>query len=264
MSYILDKTIKFCTIEKGLRCIGSGDFISLPYACNKILEYFIENKGRLITRSEILDEIFKKNELVDSECNLSQHISLLRKSFRELGFLKELFITKRRMGMVMPKDIKVEKDIPIGVEPPEPSDVEDKVPVHPGHENKREIKVASDNFKSFFFKMRSRSELIVLSFSLFLVVAFFIYQKNEINTFTPLLSVYETYTESGCKIKTTVNNAPNVNKDKIEKYIKINSINCTDEDVIYDMGDELTPIKINSIVHCNDGSVVCHSYLNKE
>lgn len=107
MNYIFEDTIRFDALDRSLTHLETKDNISLATSVSVLLEYFIKNQGAVIARDTLLDDIFKKNELVDSDSNLSQNISMLRKGFRDLGVDKDILVTKPRIGLLLPEDVKV-------------------------------------------------------------------------------------------------------------------------------------------------------------
>lgn len=94
MDYIIEDTIRFNTEDRSLTHVETSDNIFLAMPGCFLLEYLVKNQGTVFTRNQLLDDIFKKNELVDSDSNLSQNVSMLRKSFRDLGISKDILLTK--------------------------------------------------------------------------------------------------------------------------------------------------------------------------
>ncbi len=97
MNYIFEDTIRFDALDRSLTHLETKDNISLATSVSVLLEYFIKNQGAVIARDTLLDDIFKKNELVDSDSNLSQNISMLRKGFRDLGVDKDILVKGNKM-----------------------------------------------------------------------------------------------------------------------------------------------------------------------
>lgn len=107
MDYIIEDTIRFNTKDRSLTHVETSDNIFLAMPGCFLLEYLVKNQGTVFTRNQLLDDIFKKNELVDSDCNLSQNVSMLRKSFRDLGISKDVLLTKPRIGLLLSEEVKV-------------------------------------------------------------------------------------------------------------------------------------------------------------
>ena len=81
------------TIEK------DGKIIELTKNEYKILKYLIENKGKIVSREDIMDVLWENDCFVDDN-TLSVNITRLRSKLEELG-LKDIIETKRGQGYML-------------------------------------------------------------------------------------------------------------------------------------------------------------------
>lgn len=85
-----------------------SEFIDLHITASRILLLFIQNKGKILSREQLLDDIWDKYGITPSSNTLNQYISLLRKSFERFNFKRELIRTIPKTGFIMPEDINIE------------------------------------------------------------------------------------------------------------------------------------------------------------
>lgn len=81
------------TIEK------NNKIIELTKNEYKILKYLIENRGKIISREDIMDSLWENESFIDDN-TLSVNITRLRNKLEELN-LKELIETKRGQGYIL-------------------------------------------------------------------------------------------------------------------------------------------------------------------
>ena len=219
MNYIFEDTIRFDTVDRSLTHVETDDNISLAASVSTLLEYFIKNQGSVITRNKLLDEIFKKNELVDSDSNLSQNISILRKGFRDLGVEKDILVTKPRVGVLLTNDVKV-----ISVSRQE---------VHSS---------SSKNNQASRFKLLHimwSLLLIPLLWGLFYVPSFRLSGASSL----PVPDIL-----AGCKVH-VLNTAEDA-KSRVAALIRSESFQCDDQDIFYYLENTSVDITFDSLVHC--------------
>ncbi|NEG59760.1 winged helix-turn-helix domain-containing protein [Pantoea agglomerans] len=80
----------------------------LPLTASRLLIFFIENKGKIVSRDLILNDIWSRYGAIVSNNTLNQYISLLRKKFEQLGLDSEIIKTITKAGFLLPEDISVE------------------------------------------------------------------------------------------------------------------------------------------------------------
>lgn len=233
MNYIFEDTIRFDALDRSLTHLETKDNISLATSVSVLLEYFIKNQGAVIARDTLLDDIFKKNELVDSDSNLSQNISMLRKGFRDLGVDKDILVTKPRIGLLLPEDVKVTSTTRQESQP---------LPV---------VKGLKSCIKPFY-----------IMWSLLLIPLFFgLFNLQSLRQLGTLpLSAAETI--AGCKVQ--VLSKSEEAKQRIAALIQAESFQCNEQDVFYYLENDSVDILFESLVHCRSSASagdVCKNYL---
>lgn len=81
------------TIEK------NNKIIELTKNEYKILKYLIENRGKIVSREEIMDSLWESESFIDDN-TLSVNITRLRNKLAELD-LKEIIETRRGQGYIL-------------------------------------------------------------------------------------------------------------------------------------------------------------------
>lgn len=117
MTYVFEEVISFNPKNRCLMHIKTNDEVSVSSSGCALLEYLIDHQGSIVSRNNLLDDVFKKNHHTDSSCNLSQSISTLRKGFRDLGIHNEILVTYPRVGLMLPETVKVECRLVKGKKP---------------------------------------------------------------------------------------------------------------------------------------------------
>src|SRR6186713_2355128 len=70
--------------------------VAMPLKELEVLSILVRNRGELVTKNELVDEIWKDSFVEES--NLSRHIYLLRKTLQEYGAGRELIENVPRRG----------------------------------------------------------------------------------------------------------------------------------------------------------------------
>lgn len=92
MKYIINNTVIFVE-DEGLYFIPSTEVeIKLSSLSSRILCLLIKNKGQPVSRDVIYKFVWEDCGLVPSNTSLNNHLSFLRKSFRDCG-IDELIVT---------------------------------------------------------------------------------------------------------------------------------------------------------------------------
>lgn len=84
------------TIEK------NGKIIELTKNEYKILKYLIENRGKIVSREDIMDRLWESESFIDDN-TLSVNITRIRNKLEELD-LKEIIETRRGQGYILKGD----------------------------------------------------------------------------------------------------------------------------------------------------------------
>lgn len=236
MDYIIEDTIRFNTEDRSLTHVETSDNIFLAMPGCFLLEYLVKNQGTVFTRNQLLDDIFKKNELVDSDSNLSQNVSMLRKSFRDLGISKDVLLTKPRIGLLLSEEVKVTE-----MSPQSTATLKKKFNIPSG--------------VSLF------SILLSLSVALLLSVWSHFQHKGHFSA----LPLPEAENINGCKVH-ILSKAEEAKKN-IASLIQKESLQCNDQDVLYYLENDSVDIAIESLVYCRfseNATSVCEKYLSRD
>ncbi|PXW43987.1 DNA-binding winged helix-turn-helix (wHTH) protein [Klebsiella oxytoca] len=234
MNYIFEDTIRFDAKERSLTHIETHDIVSLAWSGCVLLEYLIQNQGATISRNCLLDDIFKKNELVDSDSNLSQNISMLRKGFRDLGVDKDILVTKPRVGLLLPEEVKV---APVSRKPP---------------------LVAASGSST---KNRITPMLLLWPLLLVLLLPGLSYLQPRLFSMLPAASAVNI---DGCKVN-ILNNRDDA-PQRIAALIQKESLQCDDRDTFYYLDNDPINVIFETLVHCRTsvGSKdECSNYLSR-
>lgn len=233
MDYIIEDTIRFNTEDRSLTHVETSDNIFLAMPGCFLLEYLVKNQGTVFTRNQLLDDIFKKNELVDSDSNLSQNVSMLRKSFRDLGISKDILLTKPRIGLLLSEEVKVTEMSP-----------------QPTRTLKKKFSIKSG--------INLFSILLSLTVALLLSVWSYIYHQEHFSA----LPLPKAENINGCKVH--ILSKTEQAKESLASLIQKESLQCNDEDVLYYLENDSVNIATESLVHCRSSTSatpVCEKYL---
>lgn len=83
--YIINDIIEFNADECVLVYINTGDAIPLTLSASRLLEYFVNSGGIILTRESLLENVWSKYDLTASGNNLNQYVSVLRRTLAGLG-----------------------------------------------------------------------------------------------------------------------------------------------------------------------------------
>lgn len=233
MNYIFEDTIRFDVEDRSLTHVETNDNIALAMSGCVLLEYLIQHQGAVITRNRLLDDIFKKNELVDSDSNLSQNISMLRKGFRDLGVDKDILVTKPRIGLLLPEDVKVSS-----------------------------VSQATSRSASWKFGKKSCIKTLYFMLSFLVVSLFFGWSGLQSSRIFSTFPVSKAVSLGGCKVHILdkVDDA----KTRIAALIQKESLQCEEQDIFYYLENDLVNTRFESLVRCRNsasGEEVCENYL---
>lgn len=86
MEYLINNNLKYNSLDGTLfNPDFNVDMITLARISNELLLLFILNAKSLLSRDEILNELWEKRGLSASSNNLNNHVSILRKALAECG-----------------------------------------------------------------------------------------------------------------------------------------------------------------------------------
>lgn len=105
MDYIVNE--KVVVTHDGLKTIGASDTeIFLTPIPLRLLMFLIENSNIVISKEDVLSSVWENYGLVPSGASLSQHISKLRKCFKDFGFDDNIIETLPQKGIIFNASIE--------------------------------------------------------------------------------------------------------------------------------------------------------------
>lgn len=106
MDYFINQTIHFDSINGLLKLIDNDNStIQLSRPGSRLLTELITHCGNTMTREELLQLVWEEHGLRPSGSNLSNHISLLRKTFSQLGTNENIIITVPKKGFRLDAEV---------------------------------------------------------------------------------------------------------------------------------------------------------------
>lgn len=237
MNAIFEGVIEFDESKNILIQRETNDHIPLTNSTAILLKYLMSNQGETISRESILENVFKKNALTDSESNLNQNLSLLRRGFRELGFEREIFITKPRVGIVMSQDVNIRYQKPHNVAE-----------------------------AGYFWSILKSKITLVSIFLIGLIASTYFASDSSFRFFIPVGLIDEGEVISNCQ-SYLVNNSNNTKNSVVDLIMK-ESLACTAEDKIYLPVNFQSYTTVKTFVYCPSGTknrrAGCKTYLYQE
>ena len=116
MVYLIDKRIKYRTEDGSIWPLGDEEStVILTLTMNRLLACLLNRHGQVLTRNELLDDVWDAHGLRSSNHTLNKYISELRKCFSRLGISAECITTVPRVGFMFSRNIDVQiidNDIP--------------------------------------------------------------------------------------------------------------------------------------------------------
>lgn len=104
-AFIINNEVIFDVNMSELRSVnGNGKTISLNGPTARCLQLLIESNGRIISREEFLETVWKTRGVVVAQNTFYQNISLLRKSLVKAGLSQDIIITVRQRGFILATD----------------------------------------------------------------------------------------------------------------------------------------------------------------
>lgn len=100
--YIINNEVIFNVNVNELQPPGeNGEGVSLNAPTARCLQLLLESNGKIISREEFLDTVWKTRGVVVSQNTFYQNISLLRKSLLKAGLSQDIIVTVRQRGFVL-------------------------------------------------------------------------------------------------------------------------------------------------------------------
>lgn len=100
--FIINDEIIFDANMSELRALqDGGETIPLNGPTARCLHLLITSEGRIISREEFLDSVWKTRGIVVAQNTFYQNISLLRKSLSRAGLSQDIIVTVRQRGFIL-------------------------------------------------------------------------------------------------------------------------------------------------------------------
>ncbi|HEP0296561.1 TPA: winged helix-turn-helix domain-containing protein [Klebsiella aerogenes] len=100
--FIINNEVIFDVNMSELRPVnGNGESINLNGPTARCLQLLIESNGRIISREEFLESVWKTRGVVVAQNTFYQNISLLRKSLLKAGLSQDIIVTVRQRGFIL-------------------------------------------------------------------------------------------------------------------------------------------------------------------
>ncbi|MCE9886106.1 winged helix-turn-helix domain-containing protein [Obesumbacterium proteus] len=112
MQYLIYKTIIFETNDGTLKNIESEDSLQLTETATRLFVYLIKNNSEIISREDILTNVWDKYGFQSSNNALTQYISLIRKNCHSLGVVSDVIITIPKIGFQITNEIEIIEENP--------------------------------------------------------------------------------------------------------------------------------------------------------
>jgi DNA-binding winged helix-turn-helix (wHTH) protein len=108
MVYLIDSRLIFRVEDGALWPSGDeGATVILTLTMTRLLTCLLDKQGEVITRNELLSNVWEAHGLRSSSHTLNKYISVLRKYFVEFGIVGECISTLPRVGFMFNREIDV-------------------------------------------------------------------------------------------------------------------------------------------------------------
>lgn len=108
MLFIIDKEIYFRPADGAIWSAGAENekrFLTL--AGSRLLLFFIEHRGEIVTRDAIFQAVWERYGLHSTNNTLNQYISLLRRTMTDFGLGAQVIKTIPKTGFIFSRDLSV-------------------------------------------------------------------------------------------------------------------------------------------------------------
>lgn len=116
--YTVNKSVVYNPADGNLQHIESGDIITLPLPAQRLLQILLDSEGNLIPRDYLLEKVWDQYGLNGSGNNLNQYLSIIRRSFSQMG-CDEFIETIPRVGVRLFESVIISREA--GVRTPSPA-----------------------------------------------------------------------------------------------------------------------------------------------
>ncbi|VGC13270.1 transcriptional regulator [Klebsiella quasipneumoniae] len=233
MLFLINNVLWFRDDDCMLYTNDNAFSVTLTATTSRLLHYLLERHGEIVSRDELLDNVWEAYGLNASNNSLNKYISDLRRYLATAGVGSEVIVTVPKIGFMISQDVIVDKKNSQIKQETTDTKLDKKFFLY----SKR------FNFKKFRFCLYA---LIILTL---IIVVFDFVNKDLVAENT----LYYKFSINSCDVY-SLSNANNDNKEenieKINKLLKNKNTQCMkDEVVIYDFNDNDIP-KRNFLAKC--------------
>ncbi|MFP2378003.1 transcriptional regulator [Enterobacter ludwigii] len=223
MRYCINKQIWFRVDDGSLRSEDGAVDINLTLTTCRLLTYLLERQGEVVSRDELLKNVWDANGLSSSNNSLNKYVSDIRRIFSDIGFGQDVIMTVPKVGFMLTGSIEVEK-----------------YNSHPGNRRALEKEDAAPKIYIYYCHIKRviKNANKVYFFAVLLLIAIAISNVNReyLVNFTPLHEKPIFIAESNkCKLMTTSASFYEKHGDDVEymnEILKRQNITCSTGDII--------------------------------
>ncbi|POT58082.1 transcriptional regulator [Citrobacter amalonaticus] len=120
MEYLISSQVKYRSDDGAMWPVRDEDsVIILTITMNRLLAYLLERRGQVVTRDELLNNVWDSHGLRSSNHTLNKYISEIRKHLVSSGIKEECVTTVPRIGFMFSSEVDVRglTDKRLGQEP---------------------------------------------------------------------------------------------------------------------------------------------------
>ncbi|HDC4362215.1 TPA: winged helix-turn-helix domain-containing protein [Enterobacter hormaechei] len=115
--YTINKSVVYNPADGNLQHTESGDIITLPLPAQRLLQILLDSEGNLISRDYLLEKTWDQYGLNGSGNNLNQYLSIIRRSFSQMGC--DAFIeTIPRVGVRLFESVVITREADVSTHSP--------------------------------------------------------------------------------------------------------------------------------------------------
>lgn len=110
MKYILDETLVFRSDDGAMWHVDNeGEKLIISPIVSRLFSLLLDKQGEILTRDDIMYQVWSMHGLEPSGNSLNQYISQLRKNMKNFGFHENVIRTLPRVGFVFDESISIVK-----------------------------------------------------------------------------------------------------------------------------------------------------------
>lgn len=106
--YIINDFLQFSPLSNRLTKLNEKNvYVTLNSPASRCLLMLIKQQGNIITQQEFMDEVWQKKGMVVGKNTYYQNISILRKTFKNIGMDEDIVITIPRIGLTLAQGVDI-------------------------------------------------------------------------------------------------------------------------------------------------------------